>query len=268
MNALCCHLGAERESVQGLHPKGQDRWPLIWSCQIAHSFSRQWPAPMAATIVILSLLEPKPNVSFLSLAPNPSLYILFPWFLLSLGDKRRGGLQMVETRCISYPYVALIYSFSKNLPEGIPCRNSLFDPIFFSLPLSCLKKRPCQRLTSCLRFFNDPVHSKFSSLSVPLLLGPPCLPSLPLARPTEPFCKARCVLPSPRNPGWLLQSLRLYPFLPLVKYCRALCSVVFFVLVLAPTGTWGKGWYLWCIYMHGTQWFINRLAEIPRCIHI
>lgn len=88
MNALCYHLGAEREGIQGLHPSTQGRWPFIWSCQIAnHLILRQWPTPRAATVVILALSEPKPNISSLCPLPPTQAFIFcsldsyYPWVI-------------------------------------------------------------------------------------------------------------------------------------------------------------------------------------------
>lgn len=47
----------------------------------ANSFSGQWPAPRVVMIAILTLSEPKPNISFLLLAPNPSLCFHEPFIL-------------------------------------------------------------------------------------------------------------------------------------------------------------------------------------------
>lgn len=85
------------------------------------AFSGQWPAPRVATTVILALTEPKTHVPSLSLEPNPSLYILFPWFLLSLGDKRGEGLADGWEVLYFLPLCcSLIYSFSKHLSVETP----------------------------------------------------------------------------------------------------------------------------------------------------
>lgn len=145
---------------------------------------------MANSLGILALSEPKPKVPSLFIAPNPSLYTLFPWCLLSLGDSewlREGGLQMVAKHYVSWFYVTLVL-FSKNLPEVSPVEiATVIQTSFLGL-----KKSPFYRLTSCLHFFN--VHSvciqSLVPLSVPVLQGPLGLQSLLPATPKLPFCKA------------------------------------------------------------------------------
>lgn len=92
------------------------------------SFSGQRPAPWAATTSFLAQSEPKTNTSSPSLVPNPLYSVpLTPARGIIgrlLNDK--GGEQVCRwLRSIVFPISMLLYSFSKNLPEVIPCRNSL-----------------------------------------------------------------------------------------------------------------------------------------------
>lgn len=143
--------------------KGQMAFYKELSDRQPTSSAGQWPAPWATTTVILALSEPKPNVSSLSLAPNPRLCILFPCYLLSLRDKREGACRWLKSTIFPDHHKAQIYSLKKKSSRGYSHRNSLCEPNFISTPLSCLKKSPHYRLTRCLRFFNDPVHSTLSS---------------------------------------------------------------------------------------------------------
>lgn len=156
---------------------------------------------------------------------------------------------MVKTHF--YLYVALINSFLNIFQRLSPPERAFLIKIFSHSPIMSQEKL-LPKVDQLPPLPQCPCAFKVQFPSAPLLLGPPRLPCLPLVKWS---CSARlaCVLPSPRNPGWLLQSFRPYPVLSLVKYCLALCSVVSCVLGLVPTSAWGQRQYFWLIYMDATQ---------------
>lgn len=132
----------------------------------------------------------------------------YPWVI------REERVLTVGWESIVFPISMLLsfILFLKIFQRLFPMEAVFLIQASFPFPHQVSRRAPCQRLTSCLCFFNVTVHSKFSSPSDPLLWGLPCLQCLRLVRQMPPFFKVSlCSVFSMKS--WLTASALTYPSL-------------------------------------------------------